>query len=129
MDLIGDMLTRIRNGHARKKESVIALFSKTCESVLQVLLDEGYIRGFSREKNERDHLRLKVELKYYDEKPVIQKVARCSKPGRRVYSGSSKLKPHVNGLGIYVISTSQGVMSDVVARSKNIGGEILCSVF
>ena len=129
MDTIGDMLTRIRNGHARKKSSVRAIFSRTCESILKVLLDEGYIRGYSVEKTEKGYLELRIELKYHENKSVIERITRCSKPGRRVYSGYAKLKPFVNGLGIYILSTSKGVLSDVQAKAQNIGGEILCSVF
>lgn len=129
MDTIGDMLTRIRNGHSRNKKSVIAIFSKMCESVLQVLLDEGYIRGYTVETSEKGFPQLRVELKYYEGKAVIQRIERRSTPGRRVYSGFRELKPFINGLGIHVLSTSSGVMSDVKARAQGVGGEVVCSVF
>lgn len=128
-DPIGDMLTRIRNGHGRNKKSVIALFSKMCESVIKVLLDEGYIRSYEVETSEKGFPQLRVELKYFDGRPVIQRIERRSTPGRRVYSGVRELKPFVNGLGIHVLSTSQGVMSDVKARALGVGGEVICSVF
>jgi small subunit ribosomal protein S8 len=129
MDTIGDMLTRIRNGHSRNKAFVHAIFSKTCESILKVFLDEGYIRGYSVEKDAKGFNILRVELKYFENRPVIQRIERRSTPGRRVYSGFRELKPFVNGLGMHVLSTSRGVMSDIKARSQGVGGEVLCSVF
>lgn len=129
MDTIGDMLTRIRNGHSRNKKSVAAIFSKMCESILKVLLEEGYIRGYTVETLEKGFSQLCVELKYYEGKPVIRRIERYSRPGRRVYSGFRELKPFVNGLGIHILSTSQGIMSDVKARAQGLGGEIVCSVF
>jgi small subunit ribosomal protein S8 len=129
MDTIGDMLTRIRNGHGRSKTTVNAIFSKTCESILKVLVDEGYIRGYSVETNAKGFPQLRVELKYFEGRAVIQRIERRSTPGRRVYSGFRELKPFVNGLGIHILSTSHGIMSDIKARSQGVGGEVLCSVF
>lgn len=128
-DPISDMLTRIRNAHAARKTSVSVPASKEKEAILNVLLSEGYIRAFSRETVRTNIENLIVELKYYDGKPVINSISRCSKPGRRVYVSVSEIKPVANGLGISILSTSQGIMSDVQARQLNVGGELLCSVF
>lgn len=128
-DPVGDLLTRIRNGHKAKKAFVLAPVSSMRESLLNVLLEEGYIRGISRAPDTQGREQLKVELKYADGLPVIQMIKRISTPGRRVYSGIKKLKPVFNHLGINILSTSQGVMSDAKARKLNLGGEVLCSVF
>src|ERR1700741_499418 len=127
-DPLGDMLTRIRNGQRAKKDSVISPASKLRASVLEVLKREGYIRGFSEEKL-GDHAGLRIELKYFEGQPAIQHVARVSKPGRRVYSGAQDLPRVRNGLGITIVSTPKGVLSDAEARSQNVGGEVLAEVF
>jgi small subunit ribosomal protein S8 len=126
---MGDMLTRIRNGQRAMKENVDVPSSKVKEAVLAVLQSEGYIRGFSRRDIREGIAMLNVELKYYEGQPVIKMIQRCSKPGRRVYVQSSEIKPVANGLGINILSTSSGIMSDVEARRQNVGGELICSVF
>ena len=129
LDPIGDLLTRIRNAHMIGKTSVMSPGSKARARVLDVLLEEGYIRGYSKDIDERGHPTLKVELKYHEGVPVIRNLKRVSTPGRRVYSSIKDL-PHVyNGLGINILSTSQGVMSDVKARQLSVSGEVICSVF
>ena len=127
-DPLGDMLTRIRNGQRAKKDSVMTPASKLRANVLEVLKREGYIRGYSEEEL-AGHEGLRIELKYFEGQPAIKHVARVSKPGRRVYSGSKELPRIRNGLGITIVSTPQGVLSDAEAREKNVGGEILCQVF
>lgn len=128
-DPLGDMLTRIRNGQRANKGTVEAPASKLRMNVLEVLKREGFIRGFS-EFQVRDGIKaLTIELKYHEGEPVIRKISRVSTPGRRVYSGSKDLTRFYNGLGISIISTPQGVMSDAEAREANIGGEVLCQVF
>lgn len=128
-DPISDMLTRIRNAHRANKQSVIVPASKEKESILAVLQSEGYIRGFSRSNVRAGIDIINVELKYYEGNPVITTIQRKSKPGRRVYVSISDIKPIANGLGINILSTSQGIMSDVQARQMNVGGELICSVF
>ncbi len=128
-DPIGDMLTRIRNGQKARKEVIACPDSKLRRSVLDVLKGEGYIRGYSQEKDDRGISQLSIELKYDEGRGVIQVIERISKPGRRVYSGSKTLPRIYNGLGITVVSTPQGVMADHQARQQNIGGEVLCQVF
>ena len=127
-DPLGDMLTRIHNGQRAKKDSVMSPASKLRASVLEVLKREGYIRGYSEEPL-GDHAGLRIELKYFEGQPAIQHVARVSKPGRRVYSSLRDLKPIKNGLGISILSTPKGVMSDAAARDQNVGGEVLCRVY
>jgi small subunit ribosomal protein S8 len=128
-DPLGDMLTRIRNATMRSKTSVATPASKLRARVLDVLKDEGYIRGYSETKFENGTAEFNIELKYYEGAPVIKEISRVSKPGRRVYV-SAKTIPHVaNGLGISVLSTPKGVMADYAAREQNVGGEILCRVF
>ena len=128
-DPLGDLLTRIRNGQRAGKVSVDAPASKLRANVLDVLKREGYIRGFS-ESEERTGIRqLQVELKYHDGEPVIRSIDRVSKPGRRVYSKIKDLPRYYNGLGIAILSTPRGVMSDAEARAANVGGEVLCRVF
>lgn len=127
-DPLGDMLTRIRNAQMRNRSKVATPASKLRARVLDVLMDEGYIRGYT--EVEKDGFKeLEIELKYYEGTPVIQEVARVSKPGRRVYSSASDIPLIRNGLGISILSTSRGVMSDHAARTANVGGEILCRVF
>ncbi len=128
-DPIGDMLTRIRNGQKARKEVIACPDSKLRRSVLDVLKSEGYIRGYSQEKDDRGISQLSIELKYDEGRGVIQVIERISKPGRRVYSGSQTLPRIYNGLGITVVSTPQGVMADHQARQQNVGGEVLCQVF
>ena len=126
-DPLGDLLTRIRNAQRRGRTTVTSPSSKLRAHVLEVLQREGYIRGFSEiEKDGRKEL--DIELKYYDGAPVISEIRRISKPGRRVYSPVRELPLVRNGLGISVLSTPKGVMSDNEARTQNVGGEILCRV-
>ena len=128
-DPLGDMLTRIRNAQMRGKSSVISPTSKLRCWVLDVLQDEGYIRGYTETKADNGSGELQIELKYYEGAPVIQEIQRVSKPGRRVYSSVKTMPVVRNGLGISIISTPKGVMSDNAARENNVGGEILCRVF
>lgn len=128
-DPIADLLTRIRNGQRARKASIVSPHSKIREAILAVMQEEGYIRAFSVGQDKRGHPELTVELKYYEDKPVIQKIDRVSKPGRRVYTPIGDLKPYYNHLGISILSTSKGVMSDVEARRQTIGGEVLCTLF
>ncbi|MCK5445536.1 MAG: 30S ribosomal protein S8 [Rhodospirillaceae bacterium] len=128
-DPLGDMLTRIRNGQMARKSAIVAPASKFRTNVLEVLQREGYIRGFEEYEIKTGIREIKIELKYHEGEPVIQKIARVSKPGRRVYSKIKDLTNVYNGLGISIISTPQGVMSDTEARKANVGGEILCQVF
>ena len=127
-DPLGDMLTRIRNGQRAKKDSVLSPASKLRARVLEVLQREGYIRGFSEDATGQ-HPALRIELKYFEGEPAIKHVARVSKPGRRVYSGSRELPVVRNGLGITIVSTPKGVLSDAEARAQNVGGEVLAVVF
>ena len=127
-DPLGDMLTRIRNGQRAKKDSVVTPASKLRANVLEVLKREGYIRGYTEEEL-AGHAGLRVDLKYFEGQPAIKHVARVSKPGRRVYSGSSELPRVRNGLGIVIVSTPKGVLSDAEARDQNVGGEVLAEVF
>lgn len=127
-DPLGDMLTRIRNGQQARKDSVVSPASKLRGAVLEVLQREGYIRGYSEEELGK-HPGLRIELKYFEGEPAIRHVARVSKPGRRIYSGSSELPTVRNGLGITIVSTPKGVLSDAEARSQNVGGEVLAEVF
>ncbi len=127
-DPLGDMLTRIRNAQMRNHSKVVTPASKLRVRVLDVLQAEGFIRGYA--EVERDGRReLEIELKYYDGSPVISEIRRISKPGRRVYSSVNDIPLVRNGLGISILSTSKGVMSDAVAREENVGGEVLCRVF
>lgn len=128
-DPVGDMLTRIRNGQRAHKSAITAPASKLRASVLEVLKREGYIRGYSQSEIGTNIQELKIELKYHEGEPVIKEIHRVSKPGRRVYSKIKDLPRVYNGLGISILSTPQGVMSDTEARAANIGGEILCTVF
>ncbi len=128
-DPLGDMLTRIRNAQMRGKASVNTPASKLRRWVLDVLKDEGYIRGYSETEIVNGVSELEIELKYYEGQPVIQEIQRVSKPGRRVYSSVKTMPVVRNGLGISIVSTPKGVMSDNAARENNVGGEILCRVF
>ena len=127
-DPLGDMLTRIRNAQMRGMSTVVTPASKLRGRVLEVLLSEGYIRGYT-EIEKDGHKNLEIELRYYEGQPVISEIKRVSKPGRRVYSSVSDIPLVRNGLGISILSTSKGVMSDNVARTENVGGEVLCRVF
>ena len=121
-DPLGDMLTRIRNGQQARKSDITVPASKLRENVLEVLKREGFIRGYERVNLRKGVDSLKVELKYYEGRPVISEITRVSTPGRRVYSGVKDLQKFYNGLGISVLSTPQGVMSDHEARQANVGG-------
>jgi len=128
-DPIADLLTRIRNGQEANKSSIAAPASAFREAVLSVLKREGYIRDFSRVNLRPGVDELKIELKYFDGEPVIKEISRVSRPGRRVYSKIKELPRVYNGLGIAILSTPRGVMSDTEAREANVGGEVLCHVF
>lgn len=128
-DPLGDMLTRIRNAQMRNRSTVSTPASKLRERVLEVMKDEGYIRGFARVDYSGGKSEIEIELKYFDGKPVIRQLRRVSKPGRRVYSSVSDLPTVANGLGLSILSTPKGVMSDSRARQENVGGEVLCSIF
>ena len=127
-DPLGDMLTRIRNGQQARKDSILTPASKLRAHVLDVLQREGYIRGYSEEEL-AGHKGLRIELKYFEGQPAIQHLARISKPGRRVYSASRELPRTRNGLGMTIVSTPRGVLSDAEAREQNVGGEVLAEVF
>ena len=127
-DPVGDLLTRIRNGQRARKDSVLSPASKLRVRVLDVLQREGYIRGYSEEQM-GPAAGVRIELKYFEGQPAIKHVARVSKPGRRVYSGSKELPRVRNGLGITIVSTPKGVLSDAEARDQNVGGEVLAEVF
>jgi len=128
-DPLGDMLTRIRNGQRTGKSKVRAPASKLRANVLEVLKREGYIRDYRTEEVGRGLAEVEIELKYNEGAPVIQEIARVSRPGRRVYSKIKELPRVYNGLGITILSTPRGVMSDQEARAANVGGEVLCRVF
>jgi small subunit ribosomal protein S8 len=128
-DPLGDMLTRIRNGQRVGKSKVNAPASMLRSNVLEVLKREGYIRGFRRHEQRPGIAELVIELKYHDGNPVIQEISRISRPGQRVYSKIKELPLYYNGLGITILSTPRGVMSDQEARAANVGGEVLCRVF
>ncbi|MDA5093269.1 30S ribosomal protein S8 [Aliiroseovarius sp. KMU-50] len=128
-DPIGDMLTRIRNAQLRGKSTVSTPASKLRGWVLDVLSDEGYIRGYEAATDVNGHATLEISLKYFDGTPVIRELKRVSKPGRRVYMGVKDIPQVRQGLGVSIVSTPKGVMSDASARSQNVGGEVLCTVF
>ena len=128
-DPIGDMLTRIRNSQMRGKSVVSTPASKLRGWVLDVLADEGYIRGYEKTTGENGHPAIEISLKYYEGTPVIRELKRVSKPGRRVYMGVNDIPQVRQGLGVSIVSTPKGVMSDANARSNNVGGEVLCTVF
>ncbi len=128
-DPLGDMLTRIRNAQMRKKTKVTTPGSKLRVHVLDVLKSEGYIRGYTTMEREHGRTEIDIELKYYDGAPVIREIKRVSKPGRRVYSSVTTLPRVRDGLGISILSTSKGVMSEHQARDANVGGEVLCQIF
>ena len=128
-DPLGDMLTRIRNAGMRRKGKVQTPGSKLRANVLDVLEQEGYIRGYSQTDLGNGRTEFDIELKYFDGLPVIKEIQRVSKPGRRVYSAVDQMPRVANGLGITIMSTPKGVMADHVAREQNVGGEVLCKVF
>ena len=126
---LSDMLTRIRNAQARLMASVIVNKSKLNAHVLDVMKDEGYIRGYAEQQDAKGHAVYRVDLKYAEGQPVIRELKTMSKPGRRMYS-SVKTMPRVhNGLGTCIVTTPQGVMTDSRARAENVGGEVLCQLF
>ncbi|MCB5411577.1 30S ribosomal protein S8 [Pseudogemmobacter faecipullorum] len=128
-DPIGDMLTRIRNSSLRGKSTVITPASTLRARVLDVLLAEGYIRGYEKASTSNGQGEFTISLKYYEGEPVIRELKRVSKPGRRVYMGVEQLPSVRNGLGVAIVSTPKGVLSDANARAANVGGEVLCTVF
>ena len=128
-DPLGDMLTRIRNGQRARKDAIVSPASKLRVSVLDVLKREGYIRGYEVSDVRPGLRQVNVELKYFEGAPVIREIQRVSTPGRRVYSRIKDLSRFYNGLGIAILSTPRGVMSDTEARENNVGGEVLCQVF
>ena len=129
VDPVGDMFTRIRNGQMRNLSTVNIPASKFRTKILDILKSEGYINSYYLESSENNKKIIKVNLKYYEGTPVIKEIKRISKPGRRVYSRVTSIPRIQNGLGLAIISTSQGVMSDIDARKNNVGGEIICKVF
>ena len=128
-DPLGDMLTRIRNAAMRSKSTVRSPSSRLRQRVLDVLQDEGFIRGYEVIDNGNHKPELEISLKYYEGEPVIRELKRISKPGRRAYSSVGTMPQVRNGLGVAIVSTSKGVMSDTKARAANVGGEVLCTVF
>ena len=128
IDPIGDLLSRIRNGQLRRKNKISSPNSRLRIRLLDVLQEQGFIRGYA-EVEVKGHRELEIELKYHEGQPVIRELKRISTPGRRVYSSVSDLKPHRQGLGVSILSTPQGVMTDTSAKEKNVGGEVLCQVF
>jgi len=128
-DTLGDMLTRIRNGQTTNKKIVDAPASRFRKNVLEVLKREGFIRNYEEKETKPGINFFEIELKYYNGKPVITEIKRISKPGRRVYSNIKNLQKTYNGLGISILSTPRGVMSDNEAREANVGGEVLCTIY
>ena len=128
-DPIGDMFARIRNGQMRNLNSVEIPSSNFRKNILEILKNEGYIKDFFIEKTVNNKTSLRISLKYYEGDPVIKEIKRISKPGRRVYSRANSIPRVMNGLGLAILSTPKGVMSDVEARKQNVGGEIICRVF
>ena len=129
VDPIGDMLTRIRNGQMRSLNKINIPFSNFRLKILEVLKKEGYIIDFNTDNGKKKIKFLSVDLKYYEGQPVIKEIKRVSKPGRRVYSKATSIPKVLNGLGLAILSTSKGVMSDTDAIKNNLGGEIICKVF
>ena len=128
-DPLGDLFSRIRNAQMRNKSKVSTPGSKMRARVLEVLKNEGYIRGYSSVEHKDGRSEFEIELKYFDGTPVIREIERVSKPGRRVYASVKALPRINNGLGVAILSTPKGVMADHEAREQNVGGEILCTVF
>ncbi len=129
VDPIGDMLTRIRNGQMRTLNNIDVPYSNFRSKILEVLKKEGYIVDFKISEGKNKIKSILVNLKYYDGQPVIKEIKRISKPGRRVYSRATSIPKVLNGLGLAILSTSKGVMSDVEATKNNLGGEIICRIF
>ena len=129
VDPIGDMLTRIRNGQMRSLNKINVPFSNFRLKILEVLKKEGYIINFKIDKDKENKKSLLVDLKYYEGRPVIREITRVSKPGRRVYSRANSIPRVHSGLGLAILSTSKGVMSDSEAIKNNLGGEIICRIF
>jgi small subunit ribosomal protein S8 len=128
-DPLGDMLTRIRNAQLRGKSKVTTPASRMRARVLDVLQQEGYIRGYAEVDYGKGRSEIEIELKYFDGEPVIRQIDRVSTPGRRVYASGNNLPTVYNGLGISILSTPKGVLSDADARAQNVGGEVICTVF
>ena len=128
-DPIGDMFSRIRNGQMRSLHSIDVPSSNFRRNILEILKNEGFIKDYYIEKSENNKINLKVNLKYYEGDPVIKEIKRISKPGRRVYSRATSIPRVMNGLGLAILSTPKGVMTDTEARKNNIGGEIICRIF
>ena len=128
-DPIGDMFSRIRNGQMRSLNSIDMPSSNFRRNILEILKNEGYIKDYYIEKTENNKITLKINLKYYEGDPVIKEIKRISKPGRRVYSRANSIPRVMNGLGLAILSTPKGVMSDTEARKNNLGGEVICRVF
>ena len=128
-DPIGDMFSRIRNGQMRLLDSIDIPSSNFRKNILEILKNEGYIKGYFIEKSKTNKINLKINLKYYEGDPVIKEIKRISKPGRRIYSRANSIPRVMNGLGLAILSTPKGVMSDTEARKNNVGGEIICRVF
>jgi len=128
-DPLGDMLTRIRNAQMRKRGKVTTPGSSLRKKVLDVLESEGYIRGYSTTDYGNGRSEFEIELKYFDNEPVIRNIERVSKPGRRVYATVDAMPRVANGLGVAIVSTPKGVMADHAARENHVGGEVLCTVF
>ena len=128
-DVIGDMITRIRNGLKAEKKTVLCPYSTMRENVLSVLKEEGFIEGYEKQEVRKGIDNLEIALKYFEGKPAINELKRISKPGCRVYSSKEELPRIFNGLGVAIISTSKGIMTDANARKQGLGGEVLCSLF
>jgi len=128
-DPIGDMFSRIRNGQMRSLNSIDIPSSNFRKNILKILKEEGFIKDYYIEKSENNKINLKINLKYYEGNPVIKEIKRISKPGRRVYSRANSIPRVMNGLGLAILSTPKGVMTDSEAKRNNIGGEIICKVF
>ncbi len=128
-DPIGDMFSRIRNGQMRSLNSIEIPSSNFRQNILKILKNEGYINDYFIEKSENNKIHLRINLKYYEGDPVIKEIKRVSKPGRRIYSRATSIPKVMNGLGLAILSTPKGVMSDTEARKNNVGGEIICRVF
>ena len=128
-DPIGDMFSRIRNGQMRLLNSIEIPSSSFRKNILEVLKNEGYIKDYYIEKSENNKINLKINLKYYEGDPVIKEITRISKPGRRIYSRANSIPKVMNGLGLAILSTPKGVMTDTEAKKNNVGGEIICKVF
>jgi len=127
-DPISDMLTRIRNGQMAEKVTVVMPSSKIKAAIAEVLKDEGYVEGYTVTKGDGGKSTLEIALKYYSGRPVIEQIQRVSRPGLRVYKGAADIPQVMNGLGVAIVSTSKGLMTDRKARANGFGGEVLCVV-